>query len=373
MKVLIAGDYCPQERVATYFEKEDYSVLKSIRPSIEQSDYSIVNLECPIVDDKCFPIEKVGPHLKCSEFGVMALKYAGFKCVSLANNHFKDYGELGIKQTLKQLNKEGIEYLGGGLDLKDASRVLYKEINGEKLAIINICEHEFSVATNNSPGANPLNPIENYYDILEARKQSNYVIVIVHGGHEMYPLPSLRMKEIYHFFIDVGADAVLNHHQHCYSGFEIYKGKPIFYGLGNFMFDRSSRRNCIWNKGYMVCLQFGGEDIKYEIIPYIQCDTEPTVRIMNNQERVEFDNKIKELNEIISDDRLLNQKHEFWMGKNSRNFLSIFQPYNTRFLNSLYIRGYLPSFINPKKRVRILNYLNCESHLEKLRFLIGMK
>ena len=97
---------------------------------------------------------------------------------------------------------------------------MYKRKDGETLAIINCCEHEFSIADDDSAGANPLNPIQQYYKIKEARLNADYVLVIVHGGHEMYQLPSLRMVDTYRFFIDAGADAVVNHHQHCFSGYE---------------------------------------------------------------------------------------------------------------------------------------------------------
>ena len=77
------------------------------------------------------------------------------------------------------------------------------------MAVINCCEHEFSVTTGDFPGANPLNPIRQFYKISEARKDADYVVVIVHGGHEMLQLPSPRMQELYRYFIDVGADAVI--------------------------------------------------------------------------------------------------------------------------------------------------------------------
>ncbi|MBQ9230187.1 MAG: CapA family protein [Prevotella sp.] len=59
------------------------------------ADYSIVNFECPVADNRCQPIAKYGPNLRCSKRGVEAVKWAGFDCVTLANNHFLDYGEGG--------------------------------------------------------------------------------------------------------------------------------------------------------------------------------------------------------------------------------------------------------------------------------------
>ena len=253
MIILIAGDYCPRGRVISFFDKNDYSyVLSDVKNIIDKVDYSIVNFECPVVSADAKPIPKLGPNLHCSLSGAEAIKWVGFDCVTLANNHFYDYGKEGVEQSINGFDSLGIDHVGGGLNLNEASKILYKEIFGKRLAIINCCEHEFSIASDTTAGSNPLNPIQQYYSIQEARKNADYVLVIVHGGHELFQLPSLRMVETYRFFIETGADAVVNHHQHCYSGYEIWKGKPIFYGIGNFLFDGFKNMKSIWNEGYFV-------------------------------------------------------------------------------------------------------------------------
>ena len=226
-----------------------------------EADYNIINMEAPIVSGEGTPITKNGSNLKVNSCAIDALKWASFDCVTLANNHFYDYGEKGVKDTLIACRERCIDYVGAGLNLTEASQTLYKEIHGKTFAIINCCEHEYSIAAENSGGSNPINPIQQYYAINEAKKQADHVIVICHGGIEFFQYPTPRMVEWYRFFIDVGADAVINHHQHCYSGYEIYNGKPIFYGLGNFCFDRFDKRNSSWNNGYLVELIFEGDQI----------------------------------------------------------------------------------------------------------------
>ncbi len=229
MRVLIAGDFCPQYRLAELFNKEDYqSVLGDVKDAIAGTDYSIVNFECPIADEEDKPITKAGPNLRCSKNGLKAVKWAGFDCVTLANNHFNDFGASGIKKTILACKEIELDAVGGGMNLAEAAHILYKGVCGKQLAIINCCEHEFSIATESRAGSNPLNPIQQYYAIKEARGKADYVLVIVHGGHEHYQLPNPRMQETYRFFIDAGADAVVNHHQHCYSGYEILMVSPFF-------------------------------------------------------------------------------------------------------------------------------------------------
>lgn len=181
---------------------------------------------------------------------------------------------------------------------------------------MNCCEHEFSIATDTTAGANPLNPIQQYYNIQEARTKADYVLVIVHGGHEHYALPSPRMKETYRFFIDAGADAIINHHQHCYSGYEIYHGKPIFYGLGNLLFDHKSERHGPWNEGFMVSLRLDKQTLpQFELYPYTQCNERPSVIPMNEAERKIFAERIDKLNQIISNEDQLNTTFETWAQK----------------------------------------------------------
>ena len=372
MKVLIAGDFCPRYRVAEKFEKDDYEpVLGEVKDIVSGADYSIVNLECPVTKGGEMPIEKCGPNLQCSEKGIEAVRWVGFNCVTLANNHFLDYGREGVKHTLDSCKKNDVDTVGGGMDLQEASEILYKEIKGEILAIVNCCEHEFSIATDDTAGSNPLNPIQQYYAIKEARLKADYVLVIVHGGHEYYQLPSPRMQETYRFFVDAGADAIINHHQHCYSGYEVYKGKPIFYGLGNFLFDGKKKIHDVWNEGYFVDLFFSKTSSpQFSLIPYSQCNDLPTIVLQIGYDKSIINRKISELNEIIVDDIRLSIEHEKFMKANGKSYISLFQPYKGRLLNSLYVRGLLPTFISKKEKNRILDYIECESHLDTLRYNI---
>lgn len=362
MKILVAGDFCPRYRVAEKLEQGDYeSVLGEVKDIISDADYSIVNFECPVTKGGEKPIEKCGPNLRCSEKGMEAVKWAGFDCVTLANNHFLDYGENGVINTLAACKKYDIDEVGGGFNLQEASQILYKEINEQTIAVINCCEHEFSIATDTTPGSNPLNPIQQYYAIKKAREKADFVLVIVHGGNEQYRLPSPRMQNTYRFFIDVGADAVVNHHQHCYSGYEIYKEKPIFYGLGNFCFDNENKRQSEWNEGLMLILSFG-DKVTFEIIPYIQCDNTPNVVKVSEGF---FDKSISKLNDIISDEKELRCRYNEYINENSV-LRRVFSPYSNRIFERFCTFHLFPSSLGKGKRRLMLAYIQCESHFPKV-------
>lgn len=365
MRILIAGDFCPQNRVKTIFDEEKYyEVFGGVKDLIHDFDYSIVNFECPIGYGKEKPIAKCGPNLRCGVSGVKALKYAGFNCVTLANNHFFDYGQEGVENTLAACQLEGIDTVGGGKNLQEASTTLFKKIGERTLAVINCCEHEYSIATENTGGSNPLNSVNQYYAIKEARKKADYVIVIVHGGHEHYQLPSTRMQEIYRFFIDAGADAVVNHHQHCYSGYEVYKWKPIFYGLGNFCFDKLEKINDEkWTLGYLVEIELTGDRVSFNIQPYQQCGDHPMVHMLPNDA---FGERLNELNGIIRDDNQLREKTEAYYSNSDNDVYYLLRPLQNHYIRALQNKGLFPMLMPRKWLHQLRNYIVCESHRDKV-------
>lgn len=367
--IIIAGDLCPKDRVASAFIEGKYEdVLGEVRPLIEDVDYALVNLEAPIVKGEGVPIKKSGPNLKCDVNVIEAIKYAGFKGVTLANNHFFDYGEEGALNTFTQLKRHGVDFVGAGRNIKEAARTLYVNIHGATYAFINCCEHEFSIATNSSAGSNPLDVIEQYNAIVEARKKAMFTIVIVHGGIEMYQLPTPRMVKTYHYFVDAGADAVVNHHQHCYSGFEYYRGKPIVYGLGNFCFDWAGKKNEIWHEGYLAELVFKEGKIQMIPIPYRQCDEKPTVQL-SVIDINKFRSQLSDINDIILDEKKLEGEYENLLNKTWKNY-DIFNPYTNRYLAWLHKKGVLPTLLPRRRLYAILNTIRCVSHQERLLYAI---
>ncbi len=358
MKIIVAGDFVPRFRVKEMIENEDYSFFDEVMEYTAKADYSIINFESPVVVGEGVPIEKTGPNLKCHPNAMKAVRYAGFNCVTLANNHFYDFGNEGVSDTFKACNENYIDHVGGGKNLTEAEAVLYKKIGNETLGVVNFCENEWSIATQVSGGSAPLNLVHNLRNIQEAKRIANYVLVIVHGGTEQYQLPSPRMKETYRFFVEQGADAVVNHHQHCYSGYEVHQGKPIFYGLGNFCFDKNDPNNHLWNEGYAVDISFEADGVSFKVLPYIQCSEKPLVHFLDNT--VEFDNRLNQLNKYISNDGELIKA--FQKMSKTKSFLQFLEPYSNKFLKILKSKGILPSFLTRKRKNTIKNVFCCEAH-----------
>ena len=257
-----------------------------------------------------------------------------------------------------------MDFVGAGNNIVEARKPQIIEIKGVKIGIINVCENESSIATNESPGSNPIDEINNYYDIVQLLSKVDKVIVILHGGVEHYRLPSPKMMKLCHFYADLGVSAIVCHHTHCYSGYEVYHGVPMFYSLGNFFFDRVEKPKQ-WKSGYFVQLDFS-EGTNFKIYPYIQCDTDATVRLMTEEEQESFHADIKNINTIIADEDALEKKYDEWLNKRYRYYISAAQTWAGRYYKAAYRRKLLPAGITKRNAMHLLNYIRCESHHDLL-------
>lgn len=362
VKIIITGDFCPRHRILPAVEKNEYQkIFNDFLPIVSEADLALTNLECPLVESGEI-INKTGPCLKAPKNTAAILKITGFNLVTLANNHIMDYGKAGLDSTLESCKECSINFVGVGSTWEEAKKPFLTEIKGKSIAILNFCENEWATTKGKYPGANPLNPVTNYYDIRSAKAHAEYLIVVVHGGHEEYQYPSPRMKETYRFFIDAGADVVVGHHAHCFSGYEIYNKSPIFYGLGNFCFDWKGKVNSMWNLGLAVEIILDKQNASFKVWPYKQGDANPGIKLLTKEETKSFDAQIKKINIVISNDKQLEAEYEKLCRMRSKEYLDFFEPFTGKFVSALRAKRLLPSVIRKSKRKYLLNLIRCEAH-----------
>ncbi len=245
----VTGDFCPEELLLKSNPEAD-KMLGGLAPVFRNADFNITNLECPLTRSNTGS-RKSGPHLKAGKETAALLRKLGFQAVTLANNHIMDYGSEGLNDTLAALSENGVLHTGAGQDLREAGKPLIVEVKGKSVALLNFASHEFSIAGKKKAGANPVNVIDNYRQIKDAKAVSDYQIVIVHTGIEHYSYPTPGMQKLFRFYATLGVSAVVGHHSHCISGYEVYNGVPVFYGLGNFIFKGESN-SAAWNEGLVL-------------------------------------------------------------------------------------------------------------------------
>lgn len=369
MKILITGDFFVADK---YQNKElfDYSVLDLFK----SVDYRLINLESPVTEniDK---IIKTGPHLRSTKKTISRiLKDLNVDLVTLANNHILDHGETGILDTLEFLKQEEISHVGAGINLKEASKNFCFEKNNHKFSILNFAENEWSIAGNDSPGANPLDTIDNVKQIQLAKANGYTVICIIHGGHEFYNLPSPLMVKRYKFYVDNGADVIIGHHPHCISGYEVYKNAPIVYSLGNFIFTKNSTHED-WYKGLVMILEIDESDkITFELKPVIQNNISHKLSLSDTNETKLINDRVKFYSEIISDNVILQEEWNSFIKKKSMHYLGQFNAINglkNKYLISALRKLRIDRLFFSKYYFKfILNILSCEAHLEASKSVI---
>ena len=186
--------------------------------------------------------------LKCSPRYVPLARASNETVAALANNHILDYGIEGMDDTIKNLENNNITVIGAGLNESEAHKCVVKNISGRKITILNYMDSnnfkEYSYDT--MPYANNTKPGYSAYDLNDAQRQirqnndSDLIIVYMHFGEEYSKTPNSNQIKIAHDLIDNGASVVIGCHPHVTQSIEVYKGKPIFYSLGNFIFDQSN-------------------------------------------------------------------------------------------------------------------------------------
>jgi len=330
-----------------------------------KSDLNIVNLECPVISEVDTKISKTGPHLNTTEEVFNQLHKINVHAVTLANNHILDYGEIGLEATFEACKRNNMLFVGAGKELSDASKPLVIESNGIRVGIVNFCENEWSVATENSMGANPLDLIDNLKQIKLTREIADFVLVIIHGGHEFYNLPSPRMLKTYRFFAENGADAVIGHHTHCISGYEIHNKVPVFYSLGNMLFTKPVKAE-EWYKGIILQLTLEiGNPILFELHPILQSKSDYKLTLLENTQKEKVLSEIKALSDTISNKVELERKWEQFVVSKKRD-INIFSPLNFipgRYVQAaLYRLGFNKILMSKQGLAQILNQIRCEAH-----------
>jgi gamma-polyglutamate biosynthesis protein CapA len=191
--------------------------FKNVAQIISGSDISIINLESPFISG-CKPTEK-GMIFCADPKSIFGLVYAGVDYASLANNHANNQGQKGIDDTISLLSQNGITPTGLG-------KPEFNTVKNTKFAILSYSDlpklDEKQMAT----------------QISETKKISDLMIVTFHWGAEYQKNPTTRQVFLAHLAIDSGADIVVGHHPHWIQTEETYLGKPIYYSLGNLVFDQ---------------------------------------------------------------------------------------------------------------------------------------
>ena len=224
------------------------SPFRFVENVTKNADILLVNFENPVTTSS-YAVKGDVP-LKANPKYTYLLANANDNVVaSQANNHALDYGETGLNESIKNLKDAGIHVMGAGINAAEATKPVTIESGDRKVTILNYMDSEnfqeyrgvMDPATSNSSGYSAYDTELAQRQVQEARENgSSIIIAYLHYGNEYSRSPNGNQVKISHELINDGADIVIGSHTHVTQGVEMYNGKPIFYNLGNFIFDQSN-------------------------------------------------------------------------------------------------------------------------------------
>jgi len=238
---LAVGDIMLSRQVAVKIKKADDPLLpfRGLSDLLLSSDFNFGNLESPYSGSSYIPPVGSITFNAWPDSLVGLIKYK-FNILNLANNHILDQGLNGLRYTKKILNQNNIATIGAGGAWAEAWQPAIIERNGIRLGFLGV-----SYSSLNDNGATTNNYVARWNkleqlnkSIVQLKNQVDLVVVAMHGGLEYTSQPTAEQVKTAHSAIDAGADLVLGSHPHWVQTSEDYRGKKIYYSLGNFIFDQ---------------------------------------------------------------------------------------------------------------------------------------
>jgi hypothetical protein len=245
--------------------------LAAVQPLLALSPIVMANLEGPFAAnaqrvDRQFSY-RVKPGLAA------ALPHAGINVVTLANNHLMDCDRDGVTETLDALRRVGVSPVGAGTNQSAAHAPVIMDAHGRRIGILAYYWNRRCAATSSLPGSAMDPPESLEEDIRSLRARADRIVVTFHWGIPYDRTPSAEDRAKARFAVDCGADVVIGHHAHVLQPFEIYRGRPIFYSVGNFAFGSGNSHA----EGCLIGIRFDDHATTATIYPLYVKNRDPRV------------------------------------------------------------------------------------------------
>lgn len=265
-----------------------------------------VNLELPFVHAGFRMAPYTHPSLISSAENSSHLKILKPTVVNTGTNHCMDGGKAGIELTKEIIEKMGACTIGSGINEKEARKPAFVVLDGKTFGFLSFCKKGNFTSSGGKTGAALLSRENLKTDISEAKSKCNFLIVSMHMGMEFSKSVHPMYIELAHLAVDLGASCVIGHHPHVIQGVETYREAPIFYSLGNFLFDNYAGAvtyKSHWearHQGLLAKVFFSSEGISYDLIPVIYSSKPLSVDIACGSDGENILSEIQSLSERIS-------------------------------------------------------------------------
>lgn len=254
-----------------YAQLEQDGQLLSGLPAYRQADVAMVNLQDPLAAAATSLEEELLERQRPE--AIELLKAGGVDVVNLTGDKSLSFGEQGLAETLDTLDRNGIFRVGAGRNEREARRPEIMDVKGQRIAYLSY-DRDFTLAAYDSvSGVNAVNMQDIVRDIQAIRDEVDWLVVNYRWSTEPPLTPAESQTNLARLAIDQGADLVVGHHPHQLQGAEIYRGRPIAYSLGDFVFGTSAETPTAETAVLQVSLRDG--QMKVELIPVKVKDGQP--------------------------------------------------------------------------------------------------
>jgi poly-gamma-glutamate capsule biosynthesis protein CapA/YwtB (metallophosphatase superfamily) len=208
-----------------------------------RDDLTVVNLECAVSDvGTAVPKEF---NFRGDPDALPAMREAGVEVANLGNNHSYDFGPDALLDTVRNVERAGIASVGAGATQEDALAPALFDLDGRHVAVLGFDQvvdpFPEAVATDSKPGTAAGHDTSLMIGaIRDAADRADIVVVVIHWGVELDTRPRPGQVALGHRMVEAGADVIFGSHSHRLQPMETYHGRPIFYGLGNFVWPNLS-------------------------------------------------------------------------------------------------------------------------------------
>ena len=241
LTVLFTGDVLLDRGVRPVAEHRGISYLfEEVTPIFREADAVVVNLECPLTDT-ISPVNKKYI-FRADARWAKDLKKVGITHAAMANNHTNDQGRRGLQATAQHLTEAGITPLGYGSNFKEQMSPILIEKDGISVALFNATTLTIEnwCRIDDKPGIAQPSEKELLDEIgdFHHKNPKTHVVVVLHWGVEFQPYPSIRQRALAHRLSEAGVSAVIGHHPHILQPTDTIGKMPVYYSIGNFVFDQ---------------------------------------------------------------------------------------------------------------------------------------
>jgi poly-gamma-glutamate synthesis protein (capsule biosynthesis protein) len=274
---MIGGDMMFDRNIDYHFrDNKIFDVMSEFgEKTFQGTDLSMANLEGPISDIPVVADNNSGLVFNFPPKTPDVLSWLGINAVSLANNHTLNRGQKGLAYTKSILTEKDIAYVGQDGTFNQESVRQFDTGSDYKLTVIAL---------------DVLNTDDDLTSTIEQeKKKGNLVMIVPHWGVEYEPVHHKSQEILAHKWIDAGADFVIGGHPHVIQDAEIYKSKPIFYSLGNLLFDQDFSKET--QRGLVLAFKIKNKKLEIVLLPTVSQNYKP--KLLTGDEKTTFLSKMR--------------------------------------------------------------------------------